>query len=188
MAGFDICPWWMGYIIDNPLRALWQKPERFLRQYVEPGSVCLDIGCGLGFFTLPMARCTGQNGAVHAVDLQEKMLSGLACRAQKTSLESIVQPRKCEFESLKLGDLAEQVDFALAGYMIHEAPDQPSLFAEVAQTLRPAGAFMILEPSAHVSQDAFIETLAFARQAGFATEEQPKFKGSKTALLRKMSA
>ena len=188
MAGFDICPWWMGYIIDNPLRTWWQNPEKILRRYIKPGYVCLDIGCGLGFFSRPMARCTGQGGVVHAVDLQGKMLAGLARRAAKHGLDSIIRIRKCQEESLRLGDLAGLVDFALAGYMIHEAPDHAKFFGQVARSPCPAGSFLILEPTGHVSKDAFIETLAFARQAGFAMEEQPKFRGSRTALLRKMSA
>ena len=39
-----------------------------------PGMKIMDIGCGPGFFTLPMAELTGKDGLVIAVDIQDEML------------------------------------------------------------------------------------------------------------------
>ncbi len=47
-----VCPWWICYTFDNPLRRLIHDPERLLEPYVKPGMTVVDIGCGMGYFTL----------------------------------------------------------------------------------------------------------------------------------------
>ncbi len=74
MAHHHICPWWYAYTFDNPLRHLFHKPERMLAGYVKPGMTVMDIGCGMGFFSIGMARMVGEEGAVISVDLQQQML------------------------------------------------------------------------------------------------------------------
>jgi len=51
-----VCPWWLAYTFDNPFRRLFQNPDRILGNDAKPGHTVLDIGCGLGYFTLAMAR------------------------------------------------------------------------------------------------------------------------------------
>jgi len=75
-----VCPWWLCYSFDNPLRRLFHDPERLLGPYVKLGMTVADIGCGMGYFTLGLARLTGPEGKVIAVDLQERMLAALESR------------------------------------------------------------------------------------------------------------
>ena len=79
-----VCPWWFGYCLLHPLRRRGQNPHAILSPYVSEGMIALEAGCGMGYFTLEMARLVGAYGKVIAVDLQPKMLSALqrrACRA-----------------------------------------------------------------------------------------------------------
>jgi len=48
---------------------------------LKPGQVVCDLGCGNGFYTLPMAELVGPKGKVLAVDIQQEMLHLLAERA-----------------------------------------------------------------------------------------------------------
>ena len=41
-----VCPWWMGYFIDNPLRRLLHNPEKTPGGHVKPGMTVMDVGCG----------------------------------------------------------------------------------------------------------------------------------------------
>jgi len=47
----------------------------------------LDIGCGMGFFSIPLAPMVGPNGKVIWVDMQEKMLQLLAEPKEHVSRE-----------------------------------------------------------------------------------------------------
>ena len=64
-----VCPWWLCYSFDNPLRHLIHDPERLLEPYVKTGMTAVDIGCGMGYFTLGLAKLVGPGGTVIAVDL-----------------------------------------------------------------------------------------------------------------------
>jgi 2-polyprenyl-3-methyl-5-hydroxy-6-metoxy-1,4-benzoquinol methylase len=72
-----VCPWWMAWTFDNPLRKLYQDPERILGSFVRDGMTVADIGCGMGYFSVAMAKMVGPGGRVLSVDLQEKMLQYL---------------------------------------------------------------------------------------------------------------
>ena len=69
-----ICPWWIGYILASPLRRLLQNPRKILDPHVKPGMIMLDVGCGMGYFSLAMAETVGPEGKVVCVDLQPKMI------------------------------------------------------------------------------------------------------------------
>lgn len=69
-----VCPWWVAYLFDNPLRRMIHPAEKILGAYVTEGMTVLDFGCGFGHYALGMARLTGLSGQVFAVDVQQKML------------------------------------------------------------------------------------------------------------------
>jgi len=54
-----VCPVWVGYLLASPIRKLFQNPPKILSPYVENGMKVLDIGCVMGFFSLPLARMVG---------------------------------------------------------------------------------------------------------------------------------
>jgi len=76
-----VCPWWICFTFDNVLRTLFHDPDQILRPYINEGNVVLDIGPGMGYFAIPMAKMICENGRVIAADIQEKMLSHLNKRA-----------------------------------------------------------------------------------------------------------
>jgi len=184
MAG-HLCPWWCAYTFDNPLRGLVHQPEKILGPYVRPGMRCLDLGCGLGFFSLALARLTGPQGLVAAVDLQWQMLRGLKKRAAKAGLDGIIEPRQCRVDDLDISDLAGGMDFALAFYMIHEVPRPAEFLRQVSRALKPGAAFMIVEPLLHVTAAEFRRTLDMTGHCGFVGNERPKVRLSRAAILRR---
>jgi len=50
--GDHICPWWFAYTFDNPFRRFFHNPEKMLGSYVSRGMTVLDVGCGMGFFSI----------------------------------------------------------------------------------------------------------------------------------------
>ena len=87
--GNHVCPWWVGHLLMCPLRRWVDNPEKLLSPYVKAGMTVLDIGAGMGYFSIPAARMVGAGGRkVIAVDSQEKMLSNLSNGHQRQALRT----------------------------------------------------------------------------------------------------
>jgi ubiquinone/menaquinone biosynthesis C-methylase UbiE len=178
-----VCPWWLGYFLVSPLRRLWQPPKIILAPFVSEGMTALEPGCGMGFFTLDLARIVGPEGRVVAVDLQERMLAGLRRRAARAGLLDRIDARLAHADRLGVSNLAGQVDIALALHVVHEVPDAGGFFAQIAATLKPDGKLLFVEPRGHVSEEAFAASLAMAEQAGFRIVDRPSIRRDPAALL-----
>ncbi|MCE5281157.1 MAG: class I SAM-dependent methyltransferase [Deltaproteobacteria bacterium] len=179
-----VCPWWLCHSFDNPLRRLFHDPEGLLAPHVKAGMQVLDIGCGMGYFTLAMARLAGSDGRVVAVDLQERMLAALGKRARKAGVDGRIVLHRCRPDTLGLNPEAE-TDFALAFWMAHEVPDQPRLFREIRGLLKPGGRFLLVEPKLHVTLGTFEGMAAACLEAGFRILERPAVSLSRAVLLEK---
>lgn len=177
-----VCPVARAGSLDNRLRKIFQNPGKILAPYVKKNMTVLDLGCGPGFFSLELARLVGNSGQVIACDLQQGMLEKLAGKIRGTELEERVMLHRCETDRIGVD---QQVDFILAFYMVHEIPDKPGFFKELVSIVKTGGTILLVEPPFHVSQKAFDQTLATAREAGLSVETGAKVMFSKTALLRK---
>ena len=179
-----VCPWWVGYLLASPVRKWMQNPEKILQSYVKPGMTVLDVGCAMGFFTLPLAKLVGANGHVVAVDLQEKMLRSLKRRVQRAKLSERVEMRQCPATSLGLDDYEGKVDFALTFAVLHEMPDINAVFTQIARTLRDGGKLLAAEPTGHVSASDFEKTIEIAGLCGLTVIDSPRIKRSHAAVLK----
>jgi hypothetical protein len=79
----------------------------------------------------------------------------------------------------------EKTDFALAFYCVHEISGKKGFFEEMAESLKPGGRMLVVEPPFHVSKAAFQKTLDIARTAGFELVKRPRVLLSKTAVLER---
>jgi len=181
----SVCPWWIGYLLVSPLRRLLEPPERLLQPYVRPGMTVIEPGCGMGYFTLPLARLVGPTGRVVCVDLQEKMIGGLLRRARRAGLAERIVASVCSAEDLGLARFQESADLAVAIHMVHEVPDQGRLLTQLSQALKSGGRLLIKEPKGHVTPEAFERTLTLAGQAGLTASEDPVTGRGLMAVLRK---
>jgi len=177
-----VCPWWMAWTFDNPLRKLFQDPERILGSFVRDGMTVADIGCGMGYFSIAMVKMVGPGGRVLSVDLQEKMLQYLKKRAVTEGLQDRITTTLAEPDDIKI---AGQVEFILAFWMVHEVKDIPRFFDQVAKVLKPKGKMLYVEPRMHVTQKRFEEILGYATDAGFAVHDCPKIGMSRSAVLER---
>lgn len=175
-----VCPVERAGSLDGILRRWMQNPDRIVKPFLREGMTVLDVGCGPGFFTIPMARMVGGTGRVIAADLQEGMLQKVRNKIAGTELEDRITLHRCAADRL---GVAGPVDFALLFYVVHEVPDSVALFEELAPLLSPKGRMLIVEPPLHVSEAAFAGTLDSARKAGFADSRAPGMFPNKAALL-----
>jgi cyclopropane fatty-acyl-phospholipid synthase-like methyltransferase len=180
-----VCPWWIGYLLACPVRRFAHNPRAIFQSYVKPGMTVLELGPGMGFFTLDLARLVGARGRVIAVDVQPKMLCEIERRAVKTCLIHRIDLRLGGPKNRWAEGLEGAVDIALAIFMLHEVPNLPGFFAAVRGALVPGGRLFISEPKVHVSRENYEETVAEAERAGFIATDHPQMRGSRTVLMVK---
>ena len=176
------CPWWFLFTFDNPLRKFYQDPEKILSPYLKPGDRVVDIGCGMGYFTIPMAKIVQENGKVIAVDMQSKMLTGLRKRADRAGVGELIELHQCTQDLI---GITGPVDFVLAFWMVHEIHHLQSFLEQIFQILKDDGQFLIAEPYIHVTGKAFHQTVAEIKAIGFSIKEQPSIGFSRSILAQK---
>lgn len=123
-------------------RRILLDPERIISLLpLESGHIVADIGCGPGFFTIPLARRLPR-GKVYAIDIQEEMLEALRARMATAGVKNV--------EVRLSGELAlplenESVDGAFLALVLHEAQNKLAFLERVRDVLRPRGWLAIIE-------------------------------------------
>ena len=177
-----VCTWWIAYTFDNPLRKLFHNPAKIFRGHIKEGMTVMDVGCGMGYFSIGMARLVGANGKVIAVDLQQKMLDVLRRRAGRCGVAERIDTHRCEADSL---GLREPADFILAFWMVHEVSNKDLFFQQLRSALRFNGKILIAEPKMHVTAEELDQTIEIARGNDLRCLDAPPIRFSRTVLLQK---
>jgi ubiquinone/menaquinone biosynthesis C-methylase UbiE len=147
---------YMGRVLAEPmshLGASWLvRPERELEenasrafeqmQFTEGMKVC-DLGCGNGYWTLPIARKIGKDGKVYAVDIQIEMLQQLKARTGRARLNN-VQPILGDVDDPKLPEDVS-LDLVLMVDVYHEFSHPESMLWAIRNSLNKTGVIALLE-------------------------------------------
>lgn len=103
--------------------------------------VFADIGCGIGYFTIPGAEMIGSQTA-YALDTSPEMLEELEKRGSDAGVSNIIITQTGEYD-LKLPD--QSVSFALMVNVIHEIDDKLRFLKEVSRIIKPGGKLAIID-------------------------------------------
>jgi ubiquinone/menaquinone biosynthesis C-methylase UbiE len=172
----------------SPIRRLMESPERLLGPWVAPGMTVLDVGTGMGFFSLPLARMVGEKGRVLCVDVEPRMVKGLVRRAIRAGLVSRIEPIVCAEDDLGLSAHAGSVDLAVVIHSLHEMPDIEHALRQIADSLKPGGRLLVIEPRGHVSPRTWEYELAAARRVGLDVVRRPGLRRRYGVLLERRGA
>jgi 2-polyprenyl-3-methyl-5-hydroxy-6-metoxy-1,4-benzoquinol methylase len=178
--GEHVCPWWACYSFDNPLRKIFQDPYKILSPYAKKGFTIIDIGPGMGYFTIPLLKLAGKDGKVIAVDIQEKMLRALKRRAIRSGVDAQLITHLSKPDDF---GVHEKADFIVAFWMLHEVPDKIQFLKNVKKLMKSTACVLIAEPMLHVTKTAFDLTIQMAKQSGFKIQDYPPIPLSRAILL-----
>jgi ubiquinone/menaquinone biosynthesis C-methylase UbiE len=180
-----VAKWYHLLVYPDWFRRLHQRPRRFLGELVKPGMTAVDIGCGLGFYTIEMARMVGQNGRVIAIDFQADMLRVTARKARKAGVGERVEIVQCAQDNLIVSERVPlgQVDFALSMWVAHEVPDRGRFFGQVRRMLKSEGRYLLAEPKFHVGGELYRAICDDAEEAGLKKVCEPPVGASRAALF-----
>ncbi len=106
---------------------------------VQPGNHVVDLGCGTGQLSIPLAR---SGARVTAVDISEAMVDGLSKKAALDGLDNIVGV----VSPVQAVDLAPgSVDLIVSNYALHHLRhrDKQALVSAAMRWLRPGGRLVI---------------------------------------------
>lgn len=121
-------------------QSLWPEPEAVLGSLgIEPGMDIIDLCCGDGLFTVPLARMAHH---VIAIDLNPEILA----RAKEQL--AAIHASNCDVvlgDAYEVGAFARSpVDFVLMANTFHGVPDKPRLAHAVGSVLKPGGRFAVI--------------------------------------------
>lgn len=106
-----------------------------------PSLTVADVGCGTGYFALPLASQL-TDGLIYAIDVSPEML---AIVDKKTASENRQNIKTVRSEEDKIPLPNGTVDGVLTAFVLHEADNLPALLKEIGRILRPNGWIAVLE-------------------------------------------
>jgi ubiquinone/menaquinone biosynthesis C-methylase UbiE len=116
-------------------------PEEVLQMLaIKKTDNILDLGAGTGYLTIPVAQMV--HGLVYALDMDEKMLEIIDCKAQDESITNI-QLVKGSIDNIPLPD--DSIDIVLASLVLHETKPLSTTLQQIKRVLKDGGQFMCLE-------------------------------------------
>jgi ubiquinone/menaquinone biosynthesis C-methylase UbiE len=119
---------------------LWPRPnEVIVALGVPPGSEAIDLCCGDGLFTLPLAQIAG---SVVGIDLDPRMLALARARLDASGLTNCTLIEGDAYDVARL--VPEPVDYMLIANTFHGVPDKPRLATAMAAALKPRGRLAII--------------------------------------------
>ena len=70
--------------LDNEKRRELLPPEQTLINLgLHEGDVMADIGCGIGYFTIPASKIVGDSGKIFAMDILPEMLQDVGIKIKE---------------------------------------------------------------------------------------------------------
>ena len=116
---------------------LFRNTQQLLdRVPVKPGMKILDYGCGIGSYTIPLAKMVGSEGRIFAVDIQPLAIKAVEEKASKRGLTNV---EAMLVDSYDTGIEESSVDLVLIIDTIHRIDDRDAMFQEMHKILKQDG-------------------------------------------------
>jgi ubiquinone/menaquinone biosynthesis C-methylase UbiE len=129
------CPYGQRFWVEAPHPIITRDR---LRKVLSPaaGERVLEIGPGVGYYTLDIAEWVGPDGRVEIFDLQQEFLDHTLGRAAERGLENIL-PTQGDATALAYED--DSIDAVVLTAVLGEIPDPVAALGEIQRVLKPGG-------------------------------------------------
>jgi ubiquinone/menaquinone biosynthesis C-methylase UbiE len=107
-----------------------------------PGERLLEIGPGVGYYTLDLAEWVGPSGRIEIFDLQQRFLDHTMARAGADGLHNLV-PTQGDATALPFE--TDSIDAVILTAVLGEIPDREAALGEVRRVLKPSGRLVVGE-------------------------------------------
>ncbi|MFC1984521.1 class I SAM-dependent methyltransferase [Chloroflexota bacterium] len=122
----------------DPIRRLFEPPQKLIGPYVKNGQVVADLGCGSGYYTFALAKLVGPEGKVYAVDLSRNCIRTLEKKIRKGGYRNIEARTSSASDVSFIKD--KSVDFVLAaGLLCSMANHREAAVNEIKRILKKKG-------------------------------------------------
>lgn len=129
--------------LDSPERKKMLPTDKALNLIgIQPGMKIADVGCGTGYFALPMAKIVGEEGRIFAIDISEEMLQETKRRADEEGYNNIELVSSGE-NNFKLKD--KSVDMVFTSTVFHEVSHPEDFLTECKRIMKDEGSIIILD-------------------------------------------
>lgn len=126
------------FVTDSRVRRFFTSPTKTVSKYVSRGSSVADLGCGPGFYTIPMAALAGPTGKVYAVDFDSRAIDRVAKKAAKGNLDGVIDARVGSASDL--GHIPDRtVDFVFANGLLCCMKDHSGALTQIRRILKDGG-------------------------------------------------
>jgi len=109
---------------------------------LRPGDTAADVGCGDGFYTIPLARFLGPSGKVFAEDISDAELIKLKEHLTNEGLKNVEVIKGAEDDPKLPSNL---LDAALIVNAYHEMTAHEAMLRHTLAALKPGGTFVLME-------------------------------------------
>lgn len=129
--------------LERPEREWEENPDAALDLLsLKKGETVADVGAGVGYLTLRIARRVGPAGKVYGVDVQKEMLERLRANAAKANITNIETVLGSETDPLLP---AGKVDLILMVDVYHELSHPQAMLQNMKRELSPEGRLALVE-------------------------------------------
>lgn len=140
----QVIPHFSGSHLMHLGRKMFEYPEHMLAALkIQPGMTVADVGVGIGYDTLRLARLVGPDGRVFASEVQYKMLHKLMKNASRHGLAQTITPVLASHHDANLPP--NSFDLILMVDVYHECIDPPAILKGLRRALKPNGRLVLVE-------------------------------------------
>lgn len=133
-------------IHSTKVSSAFMDPKKVISTFgVEKGDVVADLGSGVGYFAIPLAKAVVPKGKVYAVDIMSDSLDLLKSKANVEGLSNLEYMR-ADLEAENSTAISDSsVNFVVIVNTLFQLKNKTNIFREAKRILKPGGKLIIID-------------------------------------------